>query len=195
MNKKISKIIPVVVVSLTLAFFLTFILLYFDFFVHELGHANIALLSGQAKQIPSITINFTYQPLMLLGYNIGLKYPQQTEAIILNSFNPLFKVSGVLFSLFFWSIIFLFLYRIKLLRENKYLSFSLAITFLALVINDIISNMFCGTDGFNFVCGKVIFEVLFYSFWFAILLSLGFFFSLLFFIFLEKIKHEGENDN
>src|SRR3989344_5651802 len=121
MVKEHLRNLPLIILSLVLAFFLTFTLLYFNFYVHEIGHANIALISTQINQIESVEIGFTYQPLLLFGYDVGLMYPQQTKvSSILVAYSSLFKVAGIIFSLFFWAIIFLFLGRIKIIKNNKY---------------------------------------------------------------------------
>ena len=195
MVKEHLRNLPLIILSLVLAFFLTFTLLYFNFYVHELGHANIALLSTQTNQISSVTINFTYQPLLLFGYDTGLMYPQQTKvSSILVAYSSLFKVAGIIFSLFFWAIIFLLLGRIEIIKNNKYLSLSLAITFIILILNDFVTNFFCGTDGFNFTCSDAIFNIIFYSFWGIILLSLGFFFTLLFGLIKNKSLKKNEKN-
>jgi hypothetical protein len=165
--------------GILLAIIFMILLSYSQFYVHELGHANAALLTTQIEHIPSVTINFTYQPLILFGYDTGLKYPQQTWATVLP---PLMSSYGVLFSIMFYLIIFLLIGRLKIVRNNKYLEYLLLISLLILIVRDISFNLFCGTDGFKLSCNSFILGGLSIFFGIALLLSLGAFFVMTIYI-------------
>mgnify|MGYP001577277995 CR=1 FL=1 len=187
--KSLFKSLPLSIFSIVIAFFFTFTLIYFNFYIHELGHANSALLHTVITHNTSTTINFTYQDYMLFGKNLGLKYPKQTLAVMPN----LMSIYGVLFSIIFYAFIFLLLAKIKLIKNNNYLGIPLAITFLALILQDIVSNLFCGTDGLDLACSQFTFGIISWVFWITILLSLGFFFNLLFMTLFNKIKRGKQN--
>lgn len=182
--KSLFKSLPLSIISIVIAFFVTFTLIYFNFYVHELGHANSALLHTVITHNTSTTINFTYQDYILFGKDLGLKYPQQTLAVMPN----IMSIYGVFFTIIFYAFIFLLLAKIKMIRNNNYLGVPLVITFSALILQDIISNLFCGTDGLDLACSQFTLGIIFWIFWITILLSLGFFFNLLFTILFNKIK-------
>lgn len=161
-------------IAVILAIICFLFLSYLNFFVHELGHANSAVLYTFVEKNQNVSMNFTYIDFMNRDY---LKVPQQTIAQI-----PYIMLSyGVLFSIVFYSFIFILLARIKKVRGNKLLEYPLAISFLILILQDIVLNLFCGTDGLRLSCGH--YTIMFASYLFsgALILSLGFFFVVLFF--------------
>jgi hypothetical protein len=175
---------PLAIFSIVLALFFTLVLIYFNFYVHELGHANSNLIYTTINHINSTTINFTYQNFILFGRDLGLNYPQQTITVM----PSIMSIYGVLFSLVFYALIFLLLAKIELIRNNNYLGVSLGIAFLTLIIQDIVSNLFCGTDGLDLACSALTFNIISWFFWATLLLSLGFFFNILLVIIINKFK-------
>lgn len=187
--KSLFKSLLVSILAIILAFFFTLTILYFNYYIHELGHANSALLHALITHNNSTTINFTYQDYVLFGKDLGLKYPQQTLAVMPN----LMSIYGVLFSMIFYGLFFLLIVKIPIIKKNNYLGVSLAITIIALILNDVVSNLFCGTDGLDLSCGPMTFKIIFWVFWAIILLSLGFFFNLLFIMLANKFKKIMKN--
>jgi hypothetical protein len=161
-------------IAVILALVCFLLLTYLNFFVHELGHANSAVLYTFLEKNQSVTTNFTYINFMGKDY---LKVPQQTIAQI----PPIMLSYGVLFSLFFYSFIFILLAKIKRVGGNKLLEYPLAISFLTLILQDVVLNLFCGTDGLRLSCGNYTIKFASYFFSGVLILSLGFFFVILFF--------------
>ena len=170
--------------AVILAILTLIVLNYFEFYVHELGHANSALLDTVTTKTNSITINFTYKDYILFGKDSGLKYPQQTFANIHTNFRPLFSLSGVLFSIIFYGLIFslvgYILTKIKRLKDNNRIALALVGVFVFIIINDIISNLFCGTDGLNLSCSNSFLMTISGIFLIIELFFLGFFYVELF---------------
>jgi len=178
------KFYPLTILAIIIALFSTLSLMSFNFYVHELGHANSALIHSMINSNPSTTINFTYQDFIIFGKDTGLNYPQQTVAIM-----PKILFSyGVLFSIIFYALIFLVISRINIIKNNKLLSGSLAIAFLTLILHDVAANLFCGTDGFKLACSQTILEIISWVTLVILLLSLGFLFSILFLIIKSKFR-------
>lgn len=168
-----------------LAIIFLILLNYFQFYVHELGHANSAVLYTFTQKNPNLTMNFTYIDFLGKEY---LKVPQQTIAPIPN----IMSVYGVLFTLVFYIFIFLLIARLKIVRNNKWLEYPLAISLFLLVLQDIVFNLFCGTDGFKLSCNAFILKFLSWSFNGTLLLSLGFFFVMLIMFIKNKKFNKSE---
>lgn len=175
--KKGYKTLAYSIIGLTLAFIFLFVLNYSQYYVHELGHSNVAILSSFTQKNPSLTMNFTYVNFPLLK---SLKVPQQTGATILTIYTPLFAFAGVFATILFYLIIFLLVSKIKIIRKNKVLEIPLAISFLILISQDIALNLFCGTDGLKLSCSEFTLGFLSLIFNGLLILSLGFFFAILF---------------
>jgi len=156
-------------IAIVLAFVSLFAIGYCSYYVHELGHANSALLYTLISHQNSTNINFNY---IDFGGIAGLKVPQQTIAIM-----PKIMMSyGVLFSILLYLFLVMLLSKIKRIRGDKWLEYPLAITFLIIVIRDIALNLLCGTDGLNLNCSSGLTSSLGVIFLFFALLSLGCFF-------------------
>lgn len=172
------------IIGIVLAIILVLTLNYFQFYVHELGHANSVVLHAFAQNQSSLTINFTY--IDFLGKEF-LKVPQQTIA-------PMPKIMlsyGVLFTMVFYAFIFLLVARLKIVRGNKFLEYPLVISWITLVLQDIAMNLFCGTDGLRLTCGTLTIRVLTIFFNAILLLSFGFFFVMLI-MFIKNKKPQKE---
>ena len=166
MNLLKAKNILLIFLGIFLAFISYQVLTYFDFFIHELGHANSAIIYTLIHKNPSIIINFSY-----INYTYFV-VPNQTISAIPN----IMSSYGVLASLLFYSILLLFISRIKIIKENKKLTISLIVSFILLTLREIIFNLFCGSDGFKLNCNSLFFDTLIYFFLGFFLISLGFFF-------------------
>lgn len=147
-----KKIFIYSTLAVVLALVTLLILNYCQFYVHEFGHASSAILHSTATHNESITINFKYISYKIPLTNIKLSVPQQT----ITRFPRIMSVYGVLFTIIFYALIFTFivyfLSKIKGIKENNHIAFALLGVLALLIINDIISNLFCGTDGFNLAC-------------------------------------------
>src|SRR3989344_6775983 len=111
------KIKPFLLATLGVALAIIFLIMlsFFQYYVHELGHANIAILSTFAQKNPTTTINFTF---VNFQYIPMLKVPQQTGADILKSYSLLFNLSGVFATILFYCIIFLLLIKINNVKKS-----------------------------------------------------------------------------
>lgn len=180
MNKlKFNEVRPIiipVVIGLILAFLLLFILTYFQYYIHESGHAGVALFSSFMQKNPHLTINFTYVDFPLMK---SLKVPQQTRAIILTRYTILFNLAGVFATILFYVLILFLVSRIKIIRDKKILEIPLIISFLILIFQNIGFNLFCGTDGLKLGCSEFVKSLMFFIFTLGLLISLGFFFTIL----------------
>ncbi len=164
------------IVGLILVVIFLFILSYFQYYVHEFGHANVAVLSTFTQKNPSLTINFTYVDFPLMN---SLKVPQQTGATILTSYTILFNLAGIFATIIFYAVIFLLVARIKIIRNSKVLEIPLIMSFLILIFQDIAFNLVCGTDGLKLSCNDFITNLMFLTFNGLLFISLGFFFAML----------------
>jgi len=180
------KIKPFLIATLGVALAIIFLIIlnFFQYYVHELGHANIAILSTFVQKNPTTTINFTYVDFPFLHY---LKVPQATGATILKSYTLLFNLAGVFTTIIFYCIISFLVTKIKMVQKRKALQYSVVISFLLLILQDISLNLFCGTDGFKISCNESIKGLIFLIFNGLLLLSLGFFFVILI-IFIKNNK-------
>jgi hypothetical protein len=186
----------------TLAIILAFVSLlalnYCQFYVHEFGHSSAAVLSTMTRHDTSISINFTYIDFKIPLTDLKFKVPQQT----ISRWPVILSVYGVLFTIIFYTLIFLsiayFLSKIKNLKENNRITFALMGVLALLIINDIISNLFCGTDGLNLHCSNNFLIASTGIFLFAQLLFLGYFYMELFLIkfniFNKNNKRRLENE-
>lgn len=170
------KVFLLAVMGVGLAIISLVVLSYFQYYIHELGHTNVAVLSTFTQKNPTLTLNFTYVDFPLIKY---LKVPQQTGATILTSYKLLFNLAGVFANTIFYAIIFLLVAKIKIIKDKKFLEIPLVISFLILIFQDIAFNLFCGTDGFNLSCSDSVKSVLFMLLTGILLISLGFFFVML----------------
>lgn len=163
-------------IAVVLALITFLILNYCQFYVHEFGHASSAVLYTMTTHNESITINFTYINYKVPLTNISLLVPQQT----ITRFPRIMSVYGVLFTIIFYALIFTLiayiLSKIKSLKENNRIAFSLMGVFILLIINDIVSNLFCGTDGLNLSCSHNFLMIFSGIFMFLLLLVLGYFY-------------------
>lgn len=170
---KTSKLFVYSAISVVLAIIFLLVLTYFQYFIHELGHANTAVIYAFTQKSQNVSMNFTY-----VNYPIihSLKVPQQTIAVM-----PRIMMSyGVLFTMVYYVFIFLLISRIKIIQNNKLLEYPLIISLFTLVIQDIISNLVCGTDGLQLSCSSFLINSLSILFSSLIITSLGFFFAILF---------------
>lgn len=140
--------------AIILALISLLVLNYCQFYVHEFGHASSAVLYSMTTHNESITLNFTYINYKIPLTNISLLAPQQT----ITRFPRIMSVYGVLFTIIFYALVFTLiayiLSKIKSLKENNRIAFALVGVLVLLILNDIISNLFCGTDGLNFSCSN-----------------------------------------
>lgn len=182
--KEASKSYLYATIGIILAIIIVLTLNYIQFYVHELGHANSVVLHTFAQNQSSLTINFTY--INFLGKEF-LKVPQQTIAPI-----PKIMLSyGVLFTMVFYAFIFLLVARLKIVRGNKFLEYPLIVSLITLVLQDIVMNLFCGTDGLRLNCGSLVIQILTILFNAILLLSFGFFFVMLI-MFIKNRKLQKE---
>jgi len=182
--KRSSKLYLYSIIGIILAIIFVLTLNYLQFYVHELGHANSVVLHTFIQKNPTLTINFTYIDFLGKEY---LKVPQQTIAVI----PKLMLIYGVLFTIIFYSFIFLLIGRLKTVRGNKWLEYPLIISLITLISQDIALNLFCGTDGLRLSCGVFTIHFLTILFNGILLLSLGFFFVMLF-MFIKNKKLQKE---
>lgn len=155
----------------------TFIILnYCQYYVHEFGHASAAVLYTMGRQEPSVSINFTYIDYKIPLAGVGLKVPQQT----ITNVPRIMWVYGVLFTIMFYAAvscgIMYLLTRIRRLRENKRIGLALVGVVGLLILNDIVSNLFCGTDGLDIYCSNSFLMVFSGVVLFFMLVVLGFFY-------------------
>jgi len=174
--KSLSKSYLYSLGGLILAVIFVFILNYFQYYIHEMGHAIVAIFSAFAMENINLTITFNYVSFWGIEF---LKVPQQTGATILNLYSLPFKLAGIFSTFVFYLLILSLLDRIKIIRENKILEWSILIAFVVIIVQDIALNIFCGTDGFEIACNDTTLLVLRLFFNIILLLSLGFFFALL----------------
>jgi len=162
--------------AVVLALVTLLVLNYCQFYVHEYGHASAAILSTMTSHNNSVTINFTYIDYKIPLSNISLKVPQQT----ISRLPKIMMIYGVLFTMVFYALVFMSvaygLSRIKSLKENNRLAYSLIGVLVLLILNDFISNLFCGTDGLNFSCSPLLFKIITGTFIVLFLLCLGYFY-------------------
>lgn len=156
---------------------ITFLILnYYQFYVHEFGHASAAVLYSMTTHNESITINFTYINYKIPLTNIGLLAPQQT----ITRYPGIMSVYGVLFEIIFYASIFTLiayiLSKIRRMKDNNRIAFALMGVLVLLIINDIVSNLFCGTDGLKFSCSNSFLMIFSGIFMFLLLSFLGYFY-------------------
>ena len=184
MNRFVREIVyisPFVVISTIFSF----IILLSSYPIHELGHASFAILVGMASNQPSIVLNFTYQP--AFHY---FRVPQQTIALLPTSpiFTIPFGIAGVFATTVFYFLIFVFVLNLRKVKENKKLQNIICFALITLIIDSILENLFCGTDGFRLSCNSLILNGISLLAWFMFT-----FFIALFSIFYVKTK-EKQND-
>ena len=156
--------------SLVLLFFVYFS----SFYVHEYGHVSVAVFSSMAYHLSDVNLSLNYIK------QFGLLVPQQTEWIGVNvplHIKLLYSLAGVLFTTIFYILIFLVLvYILKTSAKRdvwKYLFYG----FIVLVIDTLVENLVCGTDGLKLSCShylQLTISVVFYLI-FAIFIILFFF--------------------
>jgi hypothetical protein len=133
--KKTSEILNKIGIIILLGYF-SLIIFFLSFYVHEAGHVifgiinNLLLGKGCPKIIISNWINFPLIPFF--------KLPQQT--MIANGAGSLnFIFGGILFSILFWFISSLVLYKYSKQKLCFLIPFIIS-------IGEITGNYFCGTD-------------------------------------------------
>lgn len=130
---RLTRILNQIVVAILSVYF--FVIIFFlSFYIHELGHVIFgvgdSLLLGNGLPKVSFT-NWVSHPLIPF-----LKLPQQTM-ISEGSLN--FIWGGIMFSLIFWFVFSLILYR----NSKQKISF---LVFFVILIGEISGNYLCGTD-------------------------------------------------
>jgi hypothetical protein len=175
--------------AVILALFTFFLLSYFQFYVHEYGHASSAILYSMAKNESNININFSYMDYKIPYLGINTKVPQQT----ITRFPEIMSIYGVLFTIIFYSLVFTMI-AFFLSRKKAYDSKRIGILLIGLLVvlieNDIVLNLFCGTDGLDLHCSNGLLMILSGIFMFLLLVAIGYFYLELFI--LGKIKTKKE---
>jgi len=183
--KHYLKILPYWIIVIALAMVSLWGLTYLQYYVHELGHANSALIKTMILHENTININFTYINYPIFFTNHTLKVPQQTIAPI----PKMMFIYGFLFTTIFYALIFMaivfIISKIERFKENKRIGLALTATLILLVVNDFISNLLCGTDGLNLSCSSIFINLLGKLISFLFLVALGWFYMEI--LFLNKI--------
>ena len=160
--------LPFVIVCMIVAF----LIILLSFPIHELGHATFATVSAMALHYNSTTLNFTYIPLF-----VYFKVPQQTIATLPTS--PIFTIpyglAGVFFTTIFYCFLFLLTMYSKIVRESKQVQTFLSCAMFTLIIDSVLENLVCGTDGIKLTCHPLVLSGIFLLslFLFAIFLGLA----------------------
>lgn len=172
--KRVTKDIFSVLLCVILGVIVTFIVFVLSFFIHESGHASFATMTAMSFRYPGENLTFYYQPVF------GLNLPQQTGAVLPNSriFSIFYELSGVTATFFFFSIIYLLLiaYNTKI-NQNPKLQRLLAVTLLIYIVNSIVENLLCGTDGLKLSCNSLFLSGFSLIAWTSFLFFIAFFFD------------------
>lgn len=157
-----------------LGFIVTFFVFISSFYIHELGHASFATMIAMSFQYPGENLTFHYQPIF------GLNLPQQTGAVLPNSqvFTILYGLSGVIATFFFFSIIYLLLIAYNTnINQSPRLQKILLAALLVYLIDSIVENLLCGTDGLKLSCHSLFLSSISFVAWIVFLFFIALFFN------------------